>query len=212
MISVAIQLIFQPLYSIERAVELTWQFLLLQAEHELVVLEVESTDMCQSGLGPEAELHWEEDKKASLSRCANLKHVFARTARDCPDVTFLTLEVRLCTTLCLVQLAVMTADLCAGARGLQAMHTKNTISSLYALSIVDIALRIAGTRRRQLRRSACEGVCRRTQRRARQHVMRLGWKCCRRSNSGGMARSCGSTEALCSWSRTWEKVIASHHV
>ena len=49
--------------------------------------------MCQSGLGPEAELYWEEDKKASLSRCANLKHVFARTARDCPDVTFLTLEV-----------------------------------------------------------------------------------------------------------------------
>ncbi|BDA41040.1 Thioredoxin-like protein CDSP32, chloroplastic [Coccomyxa sp. Obi] len=63
-----------------------------KAGHELVVLEVESTDMCQSGLGPEAELHWEEDKKASLSRCANLKHVFARTARDCPDVTFLTLE------------------------------------------------------------------------------------------------------------------------
>ena len=50
--------------------------------------------MCESGLGPEAELHWEEDKKASLSRCANLKHVFARTARDCPDVTFLTLEVQ----------------------------------------------------------------------------------------------------------------------
>lgn len=58
-----------------------------------MVLEVESHQMCQSGLGPEAELHWEEDKKASLSRCANLKHVFARTARDCPDVTFLTLEV-----------------------------------------------------------------------------------------------------------------------
>ncbi|KAK9916781.1 hypothetical protein WJX75_006936 [Coccomyxa subellipsoidea] len=64
-----------------------------KAGHELVVLEVESHQMCQSGLGPEAELHWEEDKKASLSRCANLKHVFARTARDCPDVTFLTLEV-----------------------------------------------------------------------------------------------------------------------
>lgn len=67
---------------------------MLQAGHELVVLEVESHQMCQSGLGPEAELHWEEDKKASLSRCANLKHVFARTARDCPDVTFLTLEVQ----------------------------------------------------------------------------------------------------------------------
>ncbi|EIE26385.1 hypothetical protein COCSUDRAFT_46068 [Coccomyxa subellipsoidea C-169] len=63
-----------------------------KAGHELVVLEVESYQMCESGLGPEAELHWEEDKKASLSRCANLKHVFARTARDCPDVTFLTLE------------------------------------------------------------------------------------------------------------------------
>jgi hypothetical protein len=64
----------------------------LQAGHQLVVLEVESSSQCESGLGPEAELHWEEDKKAALSRCANLKHSFARTARDCPDVLFLTLE------------------------------------------------------------------------------------------------------------------------
>ena len=65
----------------------------VQAGHRLVVLEVESSKQCQSGLGPEAEIHWEQDKKAALQRCANLKHVFARTARDSPDVIFLQLEV-----------------------------------------------------------------------------------------------------------------------
>ena len=65
----------------------------MQAGEQLVVLEIESTSTCDSGLEAEAELHWEQDKRAALSRCANLKHVFQRTARDCPDVTFLTLEV-----------------------------------------------------------------------------------------------------------------------
>ncbi len=82
--------------------------------------------MCQSGLGPEAELHWEEDKKASLSRCANLKHVFARTARDCPDVTFLTLEVHL-QTICLNQVAFVSVKHHADLEELQAMHTKNVL-------------------------------------------------------------------------------------
>lgn len=65
----------------------------LQAEHKLVVLEIESSKTCDSGLSEEAEVHWEEDKKLKLARCSNLKHTFQRTARDCPDVKFLMLEV-----------------------------------------------------------------------------------------------------------------------
>lgn len=65
----------------------------VQAEHKLVVLEIESSQTCDSGLSEEAEVHWEEDKKLKLARCSNLKHTFQRTARDCPDVKFLMLEV-----------------------------------------------------------------------------------------------------------------------
>ncbi|KAK9822253.1 hypothetical protein WJX81_007291 [Elliptochloris bilobata] len=65
---------------------------LQQAGHQLVVLDVESSDTCDSGLGEEPELHWREDRVAALERCAGVKHVFQRTARDSPDVTFLTLE------------------------------------------------------------------------------------------------------------------------
>ena len=65
----------------------------LQAEHKLVVLEIESSSTCDTGLSEEAEVHWEEDKKAKLARCSNLKHTFQRTARDCPDVKYLMLEV-----------------------------------------------------------------------------------------------------------------------
>ena len=66
----------------------------MQAGHQLVVLEVESSETCDSGMGEEAELHWREDRAAALARCAGVKHVFQRTARDSPDVTFLTLEAR----------------------------------------------------------------------------------------------------------------------
>ena len=65
-----------------------------QAGHQLVVLEVESSETCDSGIGEEADLHWREDRAAALARCAGVKHVFQRTARDSPDVTFLTLEAR----------------------------------------------------------------------------------------------------------------------
>ena len=57
------------------------------------MLEIESSNTCDSGLSEEAEVHWEEDKKQKLARCSNLKHTFQRTARDCPDVKFLMLEV-----------------------------------------------------------------------------------------------------------------------
>ena len=64
----------------------------LQAGANLVVLEVESTEVCQTGLD-EVEHHWKEDKEAALNPCKKLKHVLQRTARDSPDVRFVTLEV-----------------------------------------------------------------------------------------------------------------------
>ena len=41
----------------------------------------------------EVEHHWKEDKEAALNPCKKLKHVLQRTARDSPDVRFVTLEV-----------------------------------------------------------------------------------------------------------------------
>ena len=52
--------------------------------------------MCDSGLCEEAELVWKEDAAAAAAaartRCAAIKHTFARTARDCPSVVFLSLD------------------------------------------------------------------------------------------------------------------------
>ncbi|KAL3140197.1 hypothetical protein ABBQ38_004473 [Trebouxia sp. C0009 RCD-2024] len=68
-----------------------FQHHLEQAGDNLVVLEVESSEVCQTGL-EEIEHHWKEDKEASLGPCKKLKHVLQRTARDSPDVRFVTLE------------------------------------------------------------------------------------------------------------------------
>lgn len=65
---------------------------LLRAGNKLVVLEVQSQTVCQTGWDEEPELQWEADRKAALEPCRELKHVFLRTARDCPDVVFLTLD------------------------------------------------------------------------------------------------------------------------
>lgn len=61
------------------------------------MLEIDSQEVCQSGLYEEAELHWTEDKKKKEEElwgvCKNIKHVFQRIARECPDVKFLALNV-----------------------------------------------------------------------------------------------------------------------
>jgi hypothetical protein len=61
-----------------------------------VVLEIHSSDVCDSGLCEEAEAVWKEEAKAleaeAKQRCLDVKHAFARTARDCPDVEFLSLD------------------------------------------------------------------------------------------------------------------------
>lgn len=65
----------------------------MQAGEQLVVLEVESNEVCETGIGEEAELNWKDDKEKAQEPCREIKHVFARTARDSPDVHFLALEV-----------------------------------------------------------------------------------------------------------------------
>lgn len=62
------------------------------AGQRLVVIEIESAEVCQTGWDEEPELHWKDDQKAALEPCKQLKHIFQRTARDCPDVEFLTVQ------------------------------------------------------------------------------------------------------------------------
>lgn len=59
----------------------------------LVVVEIRSEEICQTGFDEEPELHWKDDRKAALEPCRQLKHSFQRIARDCPDVKFLCVEV-----------------------------------------------------------------------------------------------------------------------
>lgn len=54
---------------------------------------MESEKVCQTGLDEEAELHWKTDQAAALQPCQGIKHTFARIARECPDVKFLSLNV-----------------------------------------------------------------------------------------------------------------------
>lgn len=56
-------------------------------------MQVESEKVCQTGLEEEAELHWKADQAAALMPCQGIKHTFARIARECPDVRFLSLNV-----------------------------------------------------------------------------------------------------------------------
>ena len=50
-----------------------------------MVLEIHSSDVCDSGLCEEAEAVWKEEAKAleaeAKQRCLDVKHAFARTAR-----------------------------------------------------------------------------------------------------------------------------------
>lgn len=65
-----------------------------QAGDLLVVLEIESSQICQTGYAEEPEIHYKIDQEKALAPCRVIKHVFQRTARDSPDVRFLALEVR----------------------------------------------------------------------------------------------------------------------
>jgi hypothetical protein len=73
------------------------------AGERLVVIEIRSEEVCETGFDEEPELQWKDDKRAALEPCRQLKHSFQRIARDCPDVVFLCVEVDEldeCTGLC----------------------------------------------------------------------------------------------------------------
>ncbi|GAB4820580.1 hypothetical protein N2152v2_007626 [Parachlorella kessleri] len=65
---------------------------LAKAGSKLVVLEIQSQSVCQTGWEEEPELQWKADQRAALEPCRQLKHSFLRTARDCSDVVFLELD------------------------------------------------------------------------------------------------------------------------
>ncbi|KIZ03161.1 hypothetical protein MNEG_4795 [Monoraphidium neglectum] len=62
------------------------------AGKKLVVVEAQAEGVCMTGLDEEPELHWKGDKEAALRPCENIKHTFVRTARECQDVVFLSLQ------------------------------------------------------------------------------------------------------------------------
>lgn len=68
------------------------------AGDKLVLLEVQSDVVCETGLDePEEELGWKLDvekrQRERLAQCSAVKSKFQRTARECPDCTFLALTV-----------------------------------------------------------------------------------------------------------------------
>ncbi|GBF98486.1 thioredoxin chloroplastic [Raphidocelis subcapitata] len=65
---------------------------LAAAGNKLVVLEAQSEEVCMTGLDEEPELQWKADKDAALQPCVAIKHTFQRTARECPDVLFMSLH------------------------------------------------------------------------------------------------------------------------
>ena len=69
-----------------------WETELAKAGDNLMVVEVHSEEVCQTGFDEEVELQWKLDQDKALEPCRNLKHTFQRTARDCPDVVFLAAE------------------------------------------------------------------------------------------------------------------------
>ena len=68
-----------------------------QSKESLVVVEVSSEEVCQTGLEEEAEVHWQQDQKQVQKEleemCSQIKHVFQRTARECTDVKFVLIDV-----------------------------------------------------------------------------------------------------------------------
>ncbi|KAL6758241.1 plastidic thioredoxin-like protein [Haematococcus lacustris] len=62
----------------------------------LVVLDIQGETLCETGFD-EPELHWKGDQRLVAAKqqaaCENVRHTFARVARECPDVKFLEIDV-----------------------------------------------------------------------------------------------------------------------
>ncbi|CAG9465947.1 unnamed protein product [Pedinophyceae sp. YPF-701] len=59
------------------------------AGSKLVLLEVTSDNVCQTGLKEEVESNWRRKQSDIMQPCVNLKHSFQRVARECDDAVFL---------------------------------------------------------------------------------------------------------------------------
>jgi len=72
-----------------------WQQELTQAGKKLVVLEVESETVCDTGIPEHDNVEYQYNAEARamhaerMARCRQIKHSFQRIARDCEDTTFL---------------------------------------------------------------------------------------------------------------------------
>lgn len=62
-----------------------------------MVLEASSIETCESGIAETPEIQWKYEKfaeeKALKQECDVVKHKFQRTARECPDVKFVAIDV-----------------------------------------------------------------------------------------------------------------------
>jgi len=68
----------------------------LESKDALVVVEVTSDEVCDTGLEEEVEMHWRADQRQKenelMQICGEIKHVFQRTARECKDVKFVAVD------------------------------------------------------------------------------------------------------------------------
>jgi len=62
-----------------------------KAGERLVVLEIASEVVCDTGITEVADPDWKQDGIVDLAPCERLKHSMQRCARECPDVVFLKL-------------------------------------------------------------------------------------------------------------------------
>lgn len=59
---------------------------------KLVLIEVTKDGVCETGLDEEPEIQWKADRAAAMKPCADIKHVFARVARESKHVEFYAVE------------------------------------------------------------------------------------------------------------------------
>jgi len=165
---------------------------LAAAGGKLVVLEAQSEQVCMTGLDEEPELHWKADQAAALQPCVHLKHTFQRTARECPDVVFLSLQVSVVGALerSTVGLMCSITLLCAGAKKCSKLGSRISVRSRappYSHH------RLTSSRNHSQPPTPPHPTPRLTRRSPRSCAMSWALRWCRRCSFGATAASCGST-------------------